>query len=564
MIQSNDTFSEALPLYDHGLLGEGEIIGHIDSSPGLTHCFFLDPAVAEAGPTHRKVVSFETTSGPGQHGSHTAGTACGENWDLAFPGNRGMAPKARLAHINLAMVGGDASSPPTPSNLFTLLGANHEVGARIHTNSWGNDGSTSYTDWCVDIDSFSRFREDDLVVFACTNTLNLRSPENAKNCLSVGASFGPDLQDSISAGGAGPTFDGRRKPEVYAPGRSVVSANTAECFLFTLSGTSMASPAVAGGAALVREYFRRGFYPTGRAWPGNARTPSGALLKAAVINSTVDMTREPGYPGLREGWGRILLDDVLFFDGDSRHLWLRDVRHDNGLETAGTLQWAITVLSSAEPLAVTMAFMDEPGTHLAAEAAVNDLDLEVSGPDGLFLGNFFDTGAGVSLPNGDKDLRNNVERVIVAAPTPGVWTVRVRGASVPMGPQGFAVVANGAFPSRVQVGQVAPDLWNDPPPESPGPPVTPAWALDPARPSPFRGSTDIPFVVPRSARVTLRVYDVSGRIVRVLLDGAVDAGEHVATWDGRTDAGAPAGPGIYLLRLTAPGVERTIRTVLLR
>lgn len=561
IIQSNDEAAHSLPLYDEGLLGEGEIIGHIDSAPGTTHCFFVDSVIGDPGPDHRKLVRNDVSAGPGQHGSHTAGTACGENEDPAFPGNRGMAPKARLSHIDFGLLTGDYNGQP--SNLYHLLRTNHDTGARIHTNSWGFDGSVSYTDWCVDTDAFSSFYEDDLVVFACTNLDSLHTPENAKNCLSVGASQGPGFQDSIWRGGTGPTIDGRRKPELFAPGRNVISANSSGCFLFSLSGTSMAAPAVAGGAALVREYYRRGFYPTGRAWAANGVTPTGALLKATVINSAADMTNEPGYPGAREGWGRILLDDALYFNGESRRLWMRDIRHEDGLRTDGERQWGVRVLSSDEPLAVTMAFMDVPATQLAFEAAVNDLDLEVSGPDGVFLGNVLDTGAGVSLTGGSPDPRNNVERVLVAAPTPGFWTISVRGASVPYGPQGFAVVANGAFPSRGAETNPARNL-DPPPPGQPMPAPGPAWRLDAPRPTPFRGSADVPFAIPRDARVTIRVHDVSGRMIRVLLDDDVTAGDHVETWDGRTDDGAPAGPGVYLLRLTAPGVTRSVRTVLLR
>src|SRR5262249_25450795 len=50
-------------------------------------------------------------------------------------------------------------------------------------------------------------------------------------------------------------------------------------------GTSFAAPEVAGLAALVRDYFMQGFYPTGVATPANAITPSGSLVKAVILAS---------------------------------------------------------------------------------------------------------------------------------------------------------------------------------------------------------------------------------------------------------------------------------------
>jgi subtilisin family serine protease len=54
-------------------------------------------------------------------------------------------------------------------------------------------------------------------------------------------------------------------------------------------GTSFAAPEIAGLAALVRDYFQKGFYPTGTATPANALTPSGALVKAVILASGEDM-----------------------------------------------------------------------------------------------------------------------------------------------------------------------------------------------------------------------------------------------------------------------------------
>jgi flagellar hook assembly protein FlgD len=61
----------------------------------------------------------------------------------------------------------------------------------------------------------------------------------------------------------------------------------------------------------------------------------------------------------------------------------------------------------------------------------------------------------------------------------------------------------------------------------------------------------------RSGRLV--VYDLLGRTVRNLVDGAVSAGEQAATWDGRTDSGVDVAAGVYVARLSIEGTEHTIR-----
>ena len=64
--------------------------------------------------------------------------------------------------------------------------------------------------------------------------------------------------------------------------------------------------------------------------------------------------------------------------------------------------------------------------------------------------------------------------------------------------------------------------------------------------------------------VRLVVYDVTGRAVRPLVDGVVDAGDRQATWDGRDETGSSVGAGMYLVRLEADGVRLTRKMARLR
>jgi flagellar hook capping protein FlgD len=85
-----------------------------------------------------------------------------------------------------------------------------------------------------------------------------------------------------------------------------------------------------------------------------------------------------------------------------------------------------------------------------------------------------------------------------------------------------------------------------------------------ARPNPFTGTTEIPFALPSTGRVSLRVYDVAGRLMRTLVDGSRPAGVGRATWDGKDSAGRDLSGGVYFVKLSAAGVERTLRIMKLR
>lgn len=86
-----------------------------------------------------------------------------------------------------------------------------------------------------------------------------------------------------------------------------------------------------------------------------------------------------------------------------------------------------------------------------------------------------------------------------------------------------------------------------------------------AAPSPFRDATTIRFASPAGDPISLLVFDAAGRRVRSLLDGALlGAGEQGVTWDGRDDAGARVGSGVYFLRITDGAGSRTARVLAVR
>ncbi len=67
----------------------------------------------------------------------------------------------------------------------------------------------------------------------------------------------------------------------------------------------------------------------------------------------------------------------------------------------------------------------------------------------------------------------------------------------------------------------------------------------------FRNGVQIHYEIDRPCRATLMVYDQSGRVVRTLVSGHVQAGSYAAAWDGRDEYGRPTGSGVYFCRLRA-------------
>jgi hypothetical protein len=86
-------------------------------------------------------------------------------------------------------------------------------------------------------------------------------------------------------------------------------------------------------------------------------------------------------------------------------------------------------------------------------------------------------------------------------------------------------------------------------------------------PNPFppgRPFTDIRFNIAKASPVTLRIFDASGRLVRILMDETLDAGAHAVAWDGKNGAGEAVGSGIYFYRLRAGEFSATRELVRLR
>jgi hypothetical protein len=280
------------------------------------------------------------------------------------------------------------------------------------------------------------------------------------------------IKDDPSAGNAnqmaafssrGPAADGRIKPDVVAPGTWVLSGYSDKFqqqydpstnpqdsayqydgwgfplnqYYKYMGGTSMSNPLVAGGAAVVRDFYSKTY---------GGMNASAALVKATIVNAAVDMLDENNdgvndnanpIPNRHEGWGRVDLNSATngrrqFVDGAA------------SLTTGASATYPYTIASGGSPFKVTLAWSDPASSTSASKNLVNDLDLVVFAPDGTqYRGNVF-TG-GWSQSGGTADHVNNLENVYVSSASPGAWTVIVQGYNVPTGPQPFALVVDGVF-----------------------------------------------------------------------------------------------------------------------
>lgn len=403
-----------------GLTGAGETVATADTGIDTGEIDTLHPDFG------RRIVAIDNLGGyvtadRSGHGTHTAGTIAGDG-AASQDQYAGVAPGAKLF---VQACGDDAGSRNIYFNMVEsysdIFAGGLSSGAYIHSDSWGGNAN-AYDALAQGLDYVVWSHPELLVVVANGNSGaapgTVGTPATAKNCLSVGSAYSSRSQVAsgtlANSSSRGPCSDGRIKPDLVAPGVGIVSTRSSlssvakfdeEGYYARMSGTSMATPHVAGAAALVREWLRvrRGF----------SGEPTAALLKAILTGGALHDGQPPDN---NRGWGMLDLDETL--SPTNRQVRLID-RVPFG---AGVEQRHDFALAQQCELDVQLCWIDYPALPEAALAIVNDLDLVVTN---------LTTGAcwfGNGVSGGDRT--NNVESVRIADAPAGDYAVIVRSVSV--------------------------------------------------------------------------------------------------------------------------------------
>ncbi|CCI45968.1 unnamed protein product [Albugo candida] len=479
---------------EKGILGNEIIVGITDTGLYINHDQFDQSSrniYEQPDTTARKVVYYNPWQNRADeseqvvcgHGTHVAGILAGSSFSRSEK-DLGIARNAKIAFMDIGTQNEDCANKmgcsvqlEVPADASELLRSQTKVGARIFSLSWGTGGN-DYSVQARDLDAYLYENPDILLVIAAGNSGGLErdqgqrtisSPSGAKNVISVGASLNtadtfhnfhcPSLFNERTVAyfsSAGPTTDGRLKPDVVAPGMLVTSSQSEPSGsvkkskeICSLQGTSQATPAVTGMAVLLYEWLRDGWWKNGqRDYAYKMDKIPSALLKALIIHSSDEslalrMAPLPhtgtftcagterkswplSFPDVYQGYGKPKLSNIATFAFINTSI----MRHEEAMRNVTTLpvyflpnstegseprvahQQSVSIAFMAPKnidLRVTIAWTDPPGSLHAQTQLQHDLDLSVRirGSDEEFYP--------VTVESGTKrDRKNNVEMVQVA------------------------------------------------------------------------------------------------------------------------------------------------------
>mgnify|MGYP003574853502 CR=1 FL=1 len=379
----------------------------------------------DSNPTNHVDVSgnliIRTHAAGAHHGLHVMGTAAGAG--IRSELYKGFAPKATIIAQYFSNI-----IVNTPAYI-------QDYGMVITNNSYGNivddcssfgmyDLYSSVTD--QQINQYPHLQH----VFASGNSGNyncltyvngysnvLGAYQSSKNAITVGNTSSTLVIASGSS--KGPVRDGRIKPEITTQGTAVVSTTPTNNY-GSNSGTSMASPAVAGGLALLYQRYKQ---------LHGGSNPRNGLMKALLVNGATDIGR-PG-PDYAYGFGFMnLLRSVTMLEA-------AQYVHDS-VTTGQTKNVTVTVPANTAQLKVLLYWNDPAAAPMAKQTLVNNLDLTVTTPTAaLVYPQKLDTlPANVTaVAQTGVDNINNIEQVVIENPAAGNYTIAVKGTAIAQNPR---------------------------------------------------------------------------------------------------------------------------------
>jgi Subtilase family len=414
-----------------------------------------------------------------EHPTHVAGTAAGDGSGSVGGRGRGVAPGASILSAGYEWFSngmifwddaGDIEADyVTARNQYNADLGTNSIGSNTAANGYPCDREGDYGVSSSLLDAIVRGDDASIAgpmimtwsagnergyVTCGTNYHTTGEPACAKNPIHVGA-INSDGGAMTEFSSWGPCDDGRLKPIVVAPGCETGRVTGEEGIYSSVDyddssydvfcGTSMATPGVAGIVSLLLQDWRQHLIVPFVIGGGTPRL-APAQVKAALIHTSRDLG--PDGPDYRFGYGAVEARALIDFE-----------RVAGGLGASSLKQWGTNSVSNGQmdsftitvpatgigELRASLAWDDAAAAAFAADALVNDLDLELVAPDNTVYRPWVLDPANPTQPAaaGVNSL-DNQEQVVVKSPMAGVWTVRVVGTSVPTGPQsyGLAISAN--------------------------------------------------------------------------------------------------------------------------
>jgi hypothetical protein len=355
-----------------------------------------------------------------QHATHVGGTMSGRG--NLNPLYRGMAPNAFV--YSWDFMGDIPLEMDTHKNQLKYVLTQNSYGY------WTNNclDFALYDATSSEMDKLSNKYNDLLHVYAAGNSRTMNCMPGgygtiipgfqcAKNTLVVAAVDRFDNEANFSC--AGPTKDGRMKPEISAVGVNVVSTGNSNVY-YNSSGTSMATPGATGTIALMYEKFVK----------KNAYTPPNFLAKNIMANSADDVGNIG--PDFKHGFGRINGKNAC--DLVDSGFWKIDSLTNNQYYLD-----SVFLPGGLNQFKVMITWNDPEVNPSSNPVLINDLDLSLVDP----LGNIIlPWGCSPSNPNAlairQRDSLNNIEQVTLTNPVSGKYYFRVFGKKI-TGSQTFAI-----------------------------------------------------------------------------------------------------------------------------
>ena len=438
--------------WNSGLNGSGETVSIVDTGLDMDHSDYASQLIAVQNGFGLDNNPADSISG---HGTHVTGTLLGDGSGESEA--LGIAPAATLHMYQLennqqGVIGRIGS-------IYNLMQDAYDNGARFQSTSWVSENAGGqYNGDSQSVDKFLWNNRDFIAIYSAGNNGSsgvntIAAPSTAKNAISVGASTDAASASVASFSGQGPTFDGRIKPDLVAPGENICSSRAQEAtssqgvdctgdfhsdgttpLHTSLSGASQATPVVSGAAVLTRQYLREEL---------GMSSPGSDLIRGILVHGAEDLG-VPDVPNSLEGWGRLDLENSLYpvKSGTQLNTWYDDSQSLN----PGRMFIYAYELDSSKGIEVTLAWNDEDVSSSSLQTSsklLNNLDLVVIAPNGTtYLGNDFSNG--VSIIGGSPDNLNNLERIRInptQSSSVGVWQVQIhhRGGNS----QPFSLVVTG-------------------------------------------------------------------------------------------------------------------------